>query len=195
MIHGGWWCSAYNRSIEISTATDLINRGIPVWNIDYRSRGNGGGWPNTFYDVGNATDLLVSVANQTGLSASKTIVTGHSAGGELSLWAASRFKQPDGAPGANPVWRPIAAVSQAGALDMVDAYEKNLGNNAVYYFLGCAPAQCPTRYQHTSPTTLVPLGIPTLVVSGYNDTVVPYNQAQLYNASAVRAHDNVTTYL
>lgn len=45
LVHGGFWSSAYDRSLEVDVAADLVAAGYAVWNLDYRSIGNGGGSP------------------------------------------------------------------------------------------------------------------------------------------------------
>lgn len=192
LVHGGYWGAAYDRSLQDAVAADLVAAGWAVWNVDYRSVGNGGGFPQTFEDVAAAFDLLVDVGAERGLDTSRVAAVGHSAGGSLALWAAGRHRLPPGAPGASPRLRPVAVVSQAGINDLVTAAEQGLGDDAVVALLGAAPDDDPDGvYRLTSPTALLPLGVPTLVVTGDADTVVPPGQTSLYAQAATAVGDPV----
>ena len=67
LVHGGFWYSDYDRSLEVDVAADLVAAGYAVWNLDYRSIGNGGGFPTTFEDVAAGCDALVDAAAGPGL--------------------------------------------------------------------------------------------------------------------------------
>ena len=97
LIHGGSWQARQGRIVMRGLAGDLLRRGWATWNIEYRRVGNGGGWPHTFADVAAAIDHLAAIDAPIDLA--NVSVLGHSAGGHLALWAASRGKLPSGAPG------------------------------------------------------------------------------------------------
>lgn len=191
-IHGGYWSSVYDRSLQDAVVADLVAAGWAVWNVDYRSVGNGGGYPQTFDDVAAACDLLVEVGGRMGLDTARVAVIGHSAGGALALWAAARHRLPPGAAGADPRLRPVAVVSQAGVNDLVSAADQGLGDGAVVALLGVEPDDDPEKlYAVTSPVALLPLGIPTMVVTGDADTSVPPGQTTLYAQAATAVGDPV----
>jgi len=193
LVHGGYWQSGYDRSLEDAVAADLVGRGVPVWNLDYRAVGDGGGWPQTFTDVAAGMDGLAEVAGEYDLDLARVVVVGHSAGGALALWAAARHRLPDGAPGAGPAVRPVAAVTQAGVNDLVAGARAGLGGGAVESLLGVSPDDDPRGvYDLASPAALVPLGVPTLVVTGGQDTAVPPEQSTSYAEAARAAGDDVT---
>ena len=193
LVHGGFWSAAYDRSLEVDVAADLVAAGYAVWNLDYRSVGNGGGLPTTFDDVAAGADLLADVAPQHGLDLARVGVVGHSAGGHLALWAAARHLLPSGAPGADPALRPAVAVSQAGVNDLVAAHRDGLGGGAVAAFLGTGADPLPDDVVAvTSPSALVPTGVPTLVVTGDRDDRVPASQSEDYAELARAAGDDVT---
>jgi acetyl esterase/lipase len=98
LVHGGSWGRRYGRIVMRGLAGDLLRGGWAVWNIEYRRIGNGGGWPETFEDVAAAIDLLAAINAPIDLD--RVSLVGHSAGGHLALWAASRPSLPSGAPGA-----------------------------------------------------------------------------------------------
>jgi acetyl esterase/lipase len=201
LVHGGFWRARYDRTQEHAVAADLVAAGWAVWNIDYRGVGEGpsagGGWPATFEDVSAAVDLLAEVAEQTegGLPLDKVAVAGHSAGGQLALWTAGRHRLPPGAPGADPRVRPVAAVAQAGVVDLVAAARDGVGNGAVVDVLGVTPDADPARYEVTSPMSLVPLGVPVLLVTGDADDTVPSSLSVSWAAAARAAGDDVTLHV
>jgi acetyl esterase/lipase len=71
-------------------AVDLTERGWATWNLEYRRLGSGGGWPASGQDVVTAIDSVGHVTDGVGGPIS---IIGHSAGGHLALWAASRSRQ------------------------------------------------------------------------------------------------------
>ncbi|MDR2983503.1 MAG: alpha/beta hydrolase, partial [Nocardiopsaceae bacterium] len=95
-LHGGFWRAEYGREHIRPLAEALANAGIVVCAPEYRRTGQpGGGWPGTFDDVAAAVDRLPGlVAEATGgrvtSNPSGVVLAGHSAGGHLALWAASR---------------------------------------------------------------------------------------------------------
>jgi pimeloyl-ACP methyl ester carboxylesterase len=149
LVHGGYWGARYNRSIGDDIANDLLRFKIVVCNLDYRSVGNEGGYPNTFYDVANGTDLLPTIAQEHGFSSSRVIVVGHSAGGQLGGYITGRFRLTPSQPGYSPnPFRPIAFVSQAGVNNMWDGCDQSAatGSGAVTLFLGGTYHMYPERY-------------------------------------------------
>jgi pimeloyl-ACP methyl ester carboxylesterase len=149
---------------------DLAGRGWAVWNLEFRrvGRRSGGGWPATFEDVATGIDHLADLDEP--LDTNRVVAIGHSAGGHLALWAAH---QPSRV-------RLSAVVSQAGLLDLREAARRNLSDGAVRELLGGSPEERPDRYDAASPIELLPLDVPTLLVHGTDDEVVPPDMSQAY---------------
>lgn len=206
LIHGGFWMSLYNRSIEDAVANDLVRLNLIVCNLDYRSFGNNGGFPNTFYDVSNGTDLLRTIAQEQGFNADRIIIVGHSAGGQLGGFLSGRFRLKPNQAGfsVNPL-RPIAFVSQAGVNNMWDGCDQAdiTGDGAVMKFLGGNYHQYPQRYVQSSlaastnpsirdlyPSEFLPLNIPIQAITGSADDVVPITQTMDFVQQAKNAGDN-----
>lgn len=190
VVHGGYWRQAYGLELGTPLAVDLTNQGIAAWNIEYRRVGGGGGYPATFADVATAVDLLAKEGQAAAggrLDLGRVVLLGHSAGGHLVGWAASRERLPDGTVGAAPVVRPAGTVSQAGVLDLVAGATANLGGGAVTDLLGGGPDVLGGRYALTSPAALVPAAAPVVCVHGDADTVVPLDQSQRYVRAATDA--------
>ena len=174
VIHGGFWRSAYDASLGVPLAEDLAARGWPSWNIEYRRVGDGGGWPSTLDDVRAALQAV---------DAAQLVLLGHSAGGQLAVWAASE-------PSLRT--RVVGAVSQAGVLDLVGAAENEVGGSAVPDLLGGSPGDVPDRYASASPLAHLPLAVPVRCVHAKGDLNVPYGQSETYVAAATAAGDDAT---
>lgn len=191
LLHGGYWQRGYDRSLMAPLARDLAERGIAAWNVDYRPVGAGGGWPSTFADVAAAVDLLAGLAERHHLDLGRVVTIGHSAGGTLALWAASRRGLPVDALGGRPRVVPCAAVSQAGINDLVSGDSLRLGGGACEELMGGAAAVVPGRYQLASPRARLPLHLPQLLVHGRDDEQVPIDQSRDYVKAAETAGDRV----
>jgi acetyl esterase/lipase len=183
VIHGGFWRSRYGRKLMRPVSRDLAGRGWAAWNIEYRRLGrlSGGGWPCTFDDVASAVDAL---ADLPALDLSRVVAIGHSAGGHLAAWVASRA-----ALDAEPRVRVTAVVSQAGVVDLRHAWDLRLSNGVVRQFLGGTPDELPDRYALASPVERLPAGVRMLLVHGGRDDTVPPVISERYLAAARAAGD------
>ena len=161
LIHGGFWRARYDRSLMEGLVQDLTPQGWRVANVEYRRMGfrGGGGWPQTFEDVRDAIDAV-------GESARTVIAVGHSAGGHLALTAAAR-------PGRV---RLTGAVSQAGVADMAEADRLGIGGGVTRDFAHGDPDADPIRH--------APTGVPTLLVHGTADDIVPASLSERYADAA-----------
>lgn len=156
-------------------AVDLARRGIAAWNVEYRRVGqDGGGWPGTLEDVAAAVDHLATLDD---VDPARVVTCGHSAGGQLALWAAARHRLPAGAPGSSLRVRPLAAIAQAAVCDLERAWRDDLGGGAVSGLIGPFD-DVPDRYATASPAALAPLGVAQLLVHGAADDVVPVSQSR-----------------
>lgn len=197
VVHGGFWRDSYGAELGRPLARDLVGRGWAALNVEYRRVGRnaqagGGGWPRTCLDVAAAVDGLAVQGQRIAggrLDLSRVVAVGHSAGGHLAGWLASRAHQPKGAPGADPQVTLSGAVLQAGVLDLVGGYEADLGLGAVSAFMGGSPRDLPDAYAAASPVARVPLHVPTVCVHGRSDDVVPIGQSETFVAAARQAGD------
>ena len=198
IIHGGFWRAQYGLALGRPLAADLVARGYTAWNIEYRrvtppdaqasGHGGGGGWPATLADVAAAIDLLAALDDgDRDVDSRNVVAVGHSAGGQLAVWAAGRPSIPDGSVGSSPRVRLRGAVSQAGVLDLVSAADNGVGGTAVSDLLGGSPAHVPARYTIADPTQAIPLDVPILCVHARADDDVPYSQSVAYVAAATAA--------
>ena len=91
LIHGGCWLSDFDYRYMTHLGDALATQGYASWTIEYRRLGaSGGGWPQTFTDVGLALDALRDIAATQPLALGRIVTVGHSAGGQLALWLAAR---------------------------------------------------------------------------------------------------------
>jgi acetyl esterase/lipase len=184
VIHGGSWQARYGRIVMRALIGDLTRRGWAAWNIEYRRIGNGGGWPQTFADVAAAIDHLPEL--QAPLDLDRVSVLGHSAGGHLALWAASRSELAPGMPGrldGEPKVVLCRAIAQAGVCDLAGAYRRWRGG-AVLALMGGAPEELPDRYAAGDPLRLVPASVPVLLVHGTKDETVSVELSRAYERAA-----------
>ncbi len=182
LVHGGFWSDQYGLDLMAPLARDLQGRGYATANVEYRRVGSGGGFPATFDDVAAAVDALADVDTVRTLDLARVALVGHSAGGHLAVWAASRGSLPAEAPGAGPRVVPCAVVSQAGVLALADAAASGVGGPAVTAFVGATPEEDPDRYRVVDPVTLAP-DAPVLLVHAPGDPLVPVEQSRTYAAA------------
>jgi acetyl esterase/lipase len=202
-LHGGFWRSSFDRTHTGPLATALAAAGFAVCVPEYRRTGQrGGGWPGTFDDIAAAVDVLPSRVRETvgaGLiSDEPVLLAGHSAGGHLALWAASRHQLPPGSPWRTPgmparevvprdvVPRGAAGVAPQGVValaavtDMPACHALGLGQGAARALLGGGPGRHPDRYRLADPMQLLPVGCPVRLVHGSADDRVPCDMSRDY---------------
>lgn len=199
LIHGGCWLDSLP-GLELMdyAADDLSRRGLAVWNVEYRRLGApGGGYPGTFGDVGMAVDLLKTLAKPYDLDLRHVVLVGHSAGGQLALWAAARRRLPASSPlySARPL--PVAGVVSLAGID--DLQTRRVGPEAcggsatIDQLVGAGHRSPGAVFADTSPAALVPIGVPQSVISGAVDPIVPPVFGMDYAAKAAAAGDKVQT--
>lgn len=161
-IHGGFWRSQYNLAHAGHLCAALTAKGLATWNVEYRRVGNpGGGWPGTFEDIANAYRFLPQIAKRYNLDATRVVVIGHSAGGQLALSLAAHERSVK------------AVISLAGVVDLQRAWEQHLSDDAVVGFLGGKPKDVPEHYEEADPMQLKIASATQWLIHGAADSVVP----------------------
>ena len=187
LIHGGCWQGEYDIEHVRPAATALRSAGYIVWAIEYRRIGDpGGGWPGTFEDVALAIDHLNGLLETNGMEVRSRVFMGHSAGGQLALWAAARSNFSTGHPFYSPNSKvPDTVFGLAAITDMrtYAAGESSCEQSAAE-LLG-SPVEQPARYAAVSPMDLLPLGVPSVLAQGTDDPIVPPAQAETFHSRAV----------
>lgn len=185
LVHGGYWGPGYDRHLEDAVAADLAGRGYLCWNIDYAAAD--APWPTTLRDVAAAYDALATGRWAGRVDPARLSVVGHSAGGHLALWLASR-KAPFGRTGPAPV----AVVAQAPVAALAAGQPQGLGGGAIDRLLGGSPADVPERYAQADPVALLPSGVRSVLLHSEEDALVPISQSETYVAAARAAGDDCT---
>ena len=111
------------------------------------------------------------------------VLVGHSAGGQLALWAAARHRM-------NSAVRGVVALAPVSSLSRAD--REGVGDGAVADLLGGHADEVPDRYAAADPTALVPSGLRTVIVHGPRDEWVPVEHSRSYLTHARAAGDDVT---
>ena len=186
-IHGGCWRAQYDLKHVGTAAASLVADGFATWTIEYRRIGDpGGGWPGTFDDISQAVDHVRALAIQfPRIDTTRVVLMGHSAGGQLALWAASRRQNETAGlfRSSRPPLAVAGVVSLAGITDLVEFGATSTGcNGAVTPLMGGTSAALPDRYRAVSPMDRVPIGVPVQLVHGETDPIVPVAQSRKFAA-------------
>ncbi|MFF8957981.1 alpha/beta hydrolase family protein [Streptomyces sp. NPDC014894] len=207
VLHGGAWRTRYDRGHMTPFAGFLTRHGLAVANVEYR-RGRdlpqqggaapvAGRWPETFDDVAAVLDALPELARKAMPQADvrRTVLTGHSAGGHLALWAAARHVLPLGSPWRLPAPPPLrGVVALAPIADLARAVELEVCGGAVRQLLagdGGDDGLLAERREHSDPAALLPTGIATTLVQGRADITVPHVLAESFVDAAAKAGETV----
>ena len=161
-IHGGFWRAKYGLEHAGHLCAAFTAQSFVTANLEYRRVGNeGSGWPGTFEDIRSAYKFLVQNAQKHNIDATRVVVMGHSAGGQLALCLAAH----------EPALKYV--VSLAGVVDLEKAYQLHLSHDAVVEFLGGTPSRVPDHYREADPMQLSIVQAHQWLVHGSVDQVVP----------------------
>ena len=161
VLHGGYWQATYNLIHTGHLGAAFRDAGIATWNLEYRCVGvPDGGWPAVREDL----TLALAFLGELPVERTATVLVGHSAGGQLALWAAKRAGLP--------------VVALAPVSDVRDAVERRGPESAPGRFMAAE------HFAEGSPIELLPLGVPTTVIHGTDDDDVPYAMSERYVAAA-----------
>ncbi len=184
LLHGGYWMPGYGPDQLDSFANRMTEAGWTTWNVEYRPIGDGSAWPDPMTDVALAVDRLAAE----GLD-DNVVLLGHSAGGHLAVWAASRTAQ---TPGGSPKVEVKGSISLSGVLDLTLAASAPGSRDPVTAFADGTPEEQPGHYAVSDPALLVPAACPVWVVHAEADDVVPAEQGASYAAKARSAGGRAT---
>lgn len=169
VLHGGYWKATYNLIHTGHMCRALTEAGIATWNVEYRCVGvPNGTWPSAGDDVA----LAVEFARELPVDQERVVLVGHSAGGQLALWAGKRAKLP--------------VVALAPVSDVRESASRTGPDGPPARFMA------PKHFADGSPLELLPLGVPQLVIHGTEDESVPYEMSRRYVEAAAGEAELVT---
>jgi acetyl esterase/lipase len=169
VIHGGYWKANYNLIHTGHMSRALTAEGIGTWNVEYRSIGDpGGGWPGTGEDIARAVEFIPKLP----VDHTRVVLVGHSAGGQLALWAAKRAQLP--------------VVALAPVSDVQESAERNGPDSPPAKFMP------PEHFADGSPLELLPLGVRQILIHCTDDDDVPYAMSERYVGAAGNEAELVT---
>jgi acetyl esterase/lipase len=170
-VHGGAWKAIYNLIHAGHLCEALRELGVATWSVEYRAVGDpGGGWPGSQDDVALAVEFADELVHRHPLDTGRRLLVGHSAGGQLALWAAKRARLP--------------VVGLAPVSDLRESATRTGRDGAPASFVGGPPNQVSERYAEASPLEQLPLGVRQILVHGTEDPEVPYAMSERYVAAA-----------
>ncbi|MEM9600783.1 MAG: alpha/beta hydrolase [Pseudomonadota bacterium] len=179
MIHGGCWQKAIaDRTLMNYAAHALRQRGLAVWNIEYRGVDEaGGGYPGTFRDVSEAAQALLDQGPSLSLDTDHIVAFGHSAGGHLAVWLASQTNlDPDSVVNTGHTITLKAVINSGGLADLEASLPVTLDTclaNIVDDLTGLPSEARPDVFSDTSPATLLPSDSLIISVNGDRDRIAP----------------------
>jgi acetyl esterase/lipase len=196
-IHGGGWRGGnrqtYRREIE-----EAARRGYVAATVTYRlTEPDEAGhakhpFPAAVHDVKAAVRFLREHADRYGIAPERIGATGGSAGGHLSLMLGVTDED-DGLEGPTdgdaPGTRVQAVVNVFGPTDMTHLHATSKGAAPILAsFLAGTPDSAADAYRKSSPITYVTKDDPpTLTIHGTADTLVPPDQAELFDQAMKKA--------
>ncbi|HJO04984.1 MAG TPA: alpha/beta hydrolase [Acidobacteriota bacterium] len=193
LIHGGCWLQEFDYTYFRNLAAAVTELGIATWTIEYRRVAGDGGWPMTFLDVGDAIDHLRELDGVHPLDLQRIVVAGHSAGGHLALWSATRDRLARDSDLYRPSPLPVRGVIGLAPIASLATYRvgpPQSCHEAVDLLMGGPPESYPDRYADASPSARLPIGVPMTLVSGTQDTIVPTSGVSTFVEAAIAAGDD-----
>ncbi len=182
MVHGGGWVNGI-RSEFPDLNHFLATRGVAVAAVDYRLA-PGSRWPAQRDDVCDAIDYLRAHAAELGIDASRIVLMGRSAGGQIAEVVAYTK--------ADSVIRGCIALYSPADMNFAFQYaDPNDILNSLQLlqdYLGGTPDQA--RQNYDSASGIVDVNrktVPTMLVHGRRDTLVWFRQSERLSESLTEA--------
>lgn len=193
LVHGGYWSTEYSLVVYTGLARLLADRGAVVWNVEYRRVGeDGGGWPMTGRDVVDAIRALDgSVADRLAaanipVDTGHAAVVGHSAGGQLAVYATAVLR------GTTRRFTLGTVIAQSPVLDFTEtgAFDRP----SVVELMGARFAAIGDRYREASPSEQPPFASTIAVIHTVDDQSVPIEMSRRFVARAVERGQSAVLY-
>ncbi len=181
LAHGGAWAFGSLNNWGITAAAQfLAANGFVVFNVNYRLMGHNGEYPNDLQDVKDAIAFIAVNAPQWNIDLTRFALVGESSGAHLMLLAAYAPAAPPFIaphyPGVNPRIRCI--VSFYGPTDLKKYAKSPIATGLMHDYMRLPHSQPNSPlFAQGSPISYAGTGIPTLLVHGDVDMLVPMNQS------------------
>lgn len=187
LIHGGGW--VYGDKSEFVNAIPVLQKKLPhyaIVNANYRLANQvTNHFPTQESDIQTALQRIVNASVEYGLS-KNIVLLGASAGAHLALLQAYKYNTPV---------VPKAVISFFGPTDMTAMYN---GQSNAYYkmgmqvLIGGTPVTKPDVFQQASPIYFAgKQNVPTLLLHGGRDGLVPVSQSKVLKEKLEAAHVQV----
>lgn len=187
-IHGGAWIGG-DKSSYTDTAKDFCSKyGIAAATINYRYLSETVTMADIIDDIDAAVSKIKAIGNENSTDINKMLLTGHSAGGHLSMLYAYTKAE-------TAAITPAAVANYSGPTDLSDPnffVNNDLGVDNVLLLISYATGKSVTaeniasyekEIAEISPLTFVNENtVPTIINHGTKDTVVPYSNAVALDA-------------
>lgn len=199
VFHGGCWLSIADNDYMDGVAEAFTAAGWATWNVEFRTLDqSGGAWPGIFQDAAAAMDILREVADDHPIDLDRVVTVGHSSGGHLALWAASRHRIPDGA--TLDLGDPLPVRGAIGLAAIADlshyrSMEVPACGDTPTRLVGREGPGAADRTAQASPAELIPTGVPQILFTGVDDYAVPPAHGEAYRDRAVAAGQDVTHHI
>ena len=184
-IHGGAWVWGDKSGYTDEIKKRLKNNNVAIATMNYRYASIDISANDIMNDIYHALDKIKAKANEKNIDITKVLLTGHSAGGHLSLLYAYGYQYFE--PFTTPIM-PVCVVSLSGPTDITNreyynmsdfgmnlyelfswlsghSYNEETYEDAMLDLLNVSPI----KYSHSA--------VPTLLCHGTKDSVVPYSDA------------------
>lgn len=181
MIHGGAWIVG-DKSTYTNTAKDIAeNYGYAVATINYRYLSENVTMNDILDDIESAVTKIKEIGSKNSVDINKMLLTGHSAGGHLSmLYSYSRAK--------NSAITPVAVVDFCGPTNFTDKnfFNSDIGVEGIEKLYSWAIGTEVNQNNYLlyskelleiSPIAYASTAVPTVIAHGEKDATVPYSNA------------------
>jgi acetyl esterase/lipase len=155
-IHGGYFAAEYDRTVNEPLSRRLAAEGMAVANVEYRRAGSATDPADTVHDVRAAIAAVLDWAP----ASSAVVVTGHSAGGYLTLTGAVDDLV-------------LAAFPLAPVTDLVATAQGGWDDGAIAAWLGEPTSQGAPLWMALQPESIGMSRAPLTILHGTQDGVVP----------------------
>ena len=185
-MHGGNWVGG-TREAAVLTLLPFFNMGWNVVNVDYRLLQVAPA-PAAAEDCRCALRWVFAHAKDYNIDPSRIVVSGNSAGGQLSLLSAMATAAAgvDGlCPGSDLT--PAAVINWYGFPSLSDVLDGAHANEAVNNWIGRGAGRVDLAHRMSPMTYVRPGGVPVLTIHGDADPTSAYEYAVAFHAALTKA--------